>query len=95
MDHATATPVVVATASFSHKFMKPSLVIFDVGPQLKALENNPFWEGLRCSGMTLKGVAARLQFLNFAERVYQKWKSNMMGMRHDNSTIYLAKMTPL
>ena len=42
MDQATANPLVVAIASFSHKFMKPALVIFNAGPQLKALENNPF-----------------------------------------------------
>ena len=42
LDQATANPLVVAIASFSHKFMKPALVIFNAGPQLKALENNPF-----------------------------------------------------
>ena len=42
MFHAT---VVATIASLSHKFRKPALIICDAGPQLKALENNPVWEG--------------------------------------------------
>ena len=89
MDHATATHVVGAIASFSHKFRKPAMVICDAGPQLKTLESNPVWEGLKRSGIQVKGVAPRHQFLNFSERVYQEWKTLMMGMRSDvNRTIY-------
>ena len=89
LDHATASHVVAAIASFSHKFRKPALVICDAGLQLKALENNPFWEGVWCSGIHLKGESARHQFMNFAGRVYQEWNYIMMGMRHDvNRTIY-------
>ena len=89
MDHATSTHVVAAIASFANKFRKPALVICDAGPQLKTLEHNPIWEGLRRSGIEVRGVAPRHQFLNFAERAYQEWKSVMEGMRQDvNRTIY-------
>ena len=89
MYHTTATHLVAAIANFSHKFRKPAMVICDAGPQLKTLVSNPVWEGLKRSGIQVKGVAPRHQFLNFTERVYQEWKTLMMGMRQNvNHSIY-------
>ena len=49
MDHATATQLVGAIASFLHKYRKPAIVICDAVPQLKTLESKPVWEGLKRS----------------------------------------------
>ena len=67
MYHTTATHLVAAIANFSHKFRKPAMVICDAGPQMKTLESNSLWEGLKRSGIQEKSVAPRHQFLNFAK----------------------------
>ena len=86
MDHATATHVVVIV-SFSYKLRKPAMVICNAGHK-NTLESNPVWEGLKRSGIQVKGVSLRHKFLNFADKCLPRVEDTYDGNETRCQSIY-------